>query len=400
MTKRRPRAYTLFPSGGDDTAAIQGAVNARAGGGYIRFYPGRYKSHYIKLPPGNTELLQLIGGGVIIEALDDVPRLFVWNRTAPHQTFTNYDFVGLTVDAMGKHPASGTWSVFGFDATYGNFVNDASYMNIEGVTVNGCKVINVPTCNPVGNDGFNAIDIHIGVAHWGDESVANYISDILVDGCRLEGGERGVNINGYGYVPRDCNIDLDNIVVRNCWHDTMLDAAYFGSSTNYHIGQSGRLGYFELTDCYGAHSSDCGVEIDQPSSGIVRNVTIENAYTVGFYWTHFNNALTGPGSILFDNTAARVTSEAGGGRYGYAVGWEGVDNGALTIRNGRYETGASGWKEAVTVASNVLHTDAVTIDGLNIVAPKVSNPNMEMVALRGPIGVKSVRGVVVNGKAL
>jgi hypothetical protein len=397
MSKRTPRQFTLRPSGGDDTSAIQAALS---GSGDVSFYPGRYRSHYVKVPPIGTRTRIIDGHGAVIELLDVAPRMFAWHRTAPHQTFGNITFERLTVDAMGKHPVSGTWSVFGFDATYGNFVNDASYMNIEGVSVHDCGVINVPTCNPVGNDGFNAIDIHIGVAHWGDETIVNHIKDILVDGCRMEGGERGVNINGYGYVPRDCNIDLDNIVVRNCWHDTMLDAQFFGSSTNYHIGQSGRLGYFELTDSYGAHSSDCGVEIDQPSIGIVRNVVIENAYTVGFYWTHFNDPLSVPGSVLFDNTAAKVTSEAGGDRYGYAVGWEGVDNGALTIRNGRYETSAGGWKEAVTVASNVLHTDAVTIDGLGIVAPRVSNPNMEMVALRGPIGSKSVRGVVVNGRAM
>lgn len=409
MPKQVPRSFTLRPSKGDDTVAIQEAVNKLGTrGGDITFYPGTYTvSAPIKLPSGNTNWMSLRGRGAKVKLNMTPPRFFVWNRTAEHMTFKKFLFEGFSVDAQGKHPATGqdtTWSVFGFDmATGGTSCYGAGYLNIEEVTVKDITLKNVPTQNTANpSDSFNAIDLHFGVAHWGNETVSHHIRDILCDNVKLLGGTRGININGYG--PKNCNISLDQIIIRNCYHDALCsdNMYYFGWGTNYHLGQWGHLGHFELTDSYGAHSSDCGVEIDQSSSGFVRNCVIENSNTCEYFITNFSTPLTGRGVYLFENCIARVTKPAENDnmRFGYFGGGNQLGyQGALTIKNSRYETTNTGWVEAVTIPSGTTPYDSVTIDGLTIVAPNVSNPT-QMLALRGPIGAKSVSGVTINGKPL
>ena len=61
-------SYAVVPSGGNDTAAIQSAVNAcGTRGGTVTFAPGVYTvTSSIKLPPGNTAPLTLSGYGAKI----------------------------------------------------------------------------------------------------------------------------------------------------------------------------------------------------------------------------------------------------------------------------------------------------------------------------------------------
>ena len=386
----------------DDTASIQAAINAcGTRGGTVVFPAGTYLvGNPIKLPAGNTSLLTLTGYGATIQLTNTTPRFLVWNRTALHQTFRKFFFEGFAVDALNHHPASGAWSVFGFDMWEGGGYYDAGYLNIEEVTVKNITMKNIATRNvPLESETYNAVGIHIGVAHWGVETTQNHIRDILVEGCRLEGGERGVNICGYGDTPGLCNITLDNIFIRDCWHDSLIDPVYFGRGTNYHIGQSGKLGYFELTDCYGARSFDCGVEIDQPSSGLVRGVTIENANTCQFYTMNFNTPLTGAGSLTLEGCTAGATLPAaqGGERYGFFVDYNGVPLGAVTLRNCRYDCDLSGWHEAICIPSTVAHLDSLAVDGFTVNAPHASNGRSEFFALAGTILSKTVSNVTVNG---
>jgi hypothetical protein len=314
----------------DDTAAIQAAVDACGkGGGTVAFPAGTYLvSRPIKLPAGNSEQLVLSGYGASIKLTATTPRFLVWNRTALHQTFRKFTVEGFTVDAGNKHPASGAYSVLGFDMAIGSAIYDAAYLNIEEVTLRNCTVENVATS---ARSAWNPCVINVFTTQWNPaESTWNHIEDVLVQGCRLEGGSRGVNITANGPYPLSCT--LDRITIRDCWHDTGIDPIAFSASTNYHVGQSGRVGTIEVSNCYGARAFDCGIEIDQPSKGLISDCVVENCYFNEYYYTNFTTPLEGAGETTFRDCTARVTKPIHGGT-GFTIGWEGDPIGVIKLDN-------------------------------------------------------------------
>ena len=387
----------------DDTASIQSAVNAcGTRGGTVVFPAGTYLvSKPIRLPAGNTSLLTLSGYGATITLSNTTPRFLVWHRTVgtPRvQTFRKFSVEGFAIDAGNKHPASGEFSVLGFDTRVNNTVYwGGAYVNIEEVTVKDCTITNVAT-SPT--SAWNAVDIHLGTGQFkAAEATRNHITDILVQNCRMEGGERGVNINGYG--PYPLSIDLDRIYIRDCWHDTMVDPVQFGPSTNYHVGQSGRMGTVQITGCYGNRSFDCGVEVDQPANGLVQDCTIENAWNCLFYSTNFTTPLTGAGSLTYDRCKAQSDVLPLDAQQGFAVGWEGIDMGALTLTDCEYTTNNNDWRRAVMTGNDIDHLDSVTVDGLTIVAPNTQGqPYSEYLQIGGVVNSKSVSNVIVNGQVV
>ena len=60
---------------------------------------------------------------------------------------------------------------------------------------------------------------------------------------------RGVNIWAGG--PSNLSVTLDRIYIRDSWHDTLTTFTASSSSSNFHIGQSGKVGRAEVTGCYG-----------------------------------------------------------------------------------------------------------------------------------------------------
>ncbi|MEI6237327.1 MAG: dockerin type I domain-containing protein [Candidatus Saccharibacteria bacterium] len=393
-----PPTYTIIPTGDDtgtlDATNIQAAIDSKGtNGGEITFAPGTYTiSSPIKLPAGNLAILILSGNGAIINLVNTTPRFFVWDRTAMHQTFRKFFIEGFNVDAGNNHPASGSWSVLGFDMKSGSGYYDAGYLNIEEITIKDNHIYNVATSSI---STWNAIDIHVGVSHWGDESTENHINDILVQGCRLEGGERGVNINGYGNIASATNITLDRIFIRDCWHDTGVDPVQFGQSTNYHVGQSGKLGTVEITNSYGARSFDCGVEVDQAANGLVQDVTIENPYYNMFYYTNFNTPLSGAGKTIFNRNTARSTIATYGAN-GFGVGYEGLGIGDIILTDFKYASSLTGWRTAVNIPDNSI-IKSLSINGLNISAPNTSTTPQAYIYTGGVIQSKSISTITVNG---
>lgn len=343
----------------DDTAAIQRAIDERGtGGGTVVFPPGVYVlSLPIRLPAGNTDTLRLYGYGATVKLTNAKPRFLVWGRTAQHQTFRRFSVEGFTVDAAGNHPARGAYSVLGFDMYANGVVYDPIMLNIEDVTVKDCHVVNVAT-SP--SSAWNPCVVNVFTTQSsGGQATWNHITDVLVQGCRLEGGSRGVNVTANGPYPLSCT--LDRIRIRDCWHDTGIDPVAFSASTNYHVGQSGKVGTIEVVNCYGARSFDCGVEIDQPSSGLVQGCTIENSYYNEFYYTNFNAPLVPPGMTVFRDCVARVTKPIHGGT-GLTVGWEGERIGDVHLDNFRAEL-AYGTKVTGQVNTGVV-MDGLYVNGV------------------------------------
>lgn len=394
----------VVPRGGglSDSAHIQEAVDAFGTGGGTVTLSGTYTVDTpIKLPHSNTATVTISGSGEAttrIELTATTPRLFVWNRTAEHQTFRKFSFEGFTVDAGNRHPATDAhYSVFGFDMQAGSGVYDPYYCNIENITLKDVTLLNVASSNP-DPDVYNSCAVNISTTQFAaNEPTADHITDIVIENVRAEGGMRGFQITGQGPSP-GLNVWLDRISIRDCWHDTMVEMLSGGDAGNYHIGMAGRLGKLEITNCYGNRGADIGIEIDQASDGLVQDCVIENVFYNAYYYTNFDQPLTGAGLTTYDRCIARSTIPTYGAT-GFTVGNEGIDMGDIVMTDCVYDTILTGWRVAVRVPEDVDHLDSLTIDGLTIVAPNVSNPT-QMLALRGLIGVKTTSGVVINGKAM
>jgi hypothetical protein len=243
---------------------------------------------------------------------------------------------------------------------------DAAYLNIEQITVKDCTVKNVAT-SPT--SAWNPAVINIYTTQWNPaESTWNHITDVLVAGVRLEGGSRGVNITANG--PYPLSVTLDRIVIRDSWHDTGIDPVAFSASTNYHVGQSGKVGSIEVTNSYGARAFDCGIEIDQPSNGLIAGNVIENSYYNEYYYTNFTTPLTGAGQTTFRDNTANVTTAIHGGT-GLSIGWEGTAIGTIHLDN--FTTNLSaGTKVKVQVNSGVVFTDGLYMDGIKTTATRIT----------------------------
>jgi hypothetical protein len=393
-----PTGATIGPSGGDDTAAIQAAVNEKGtAGGTITFDPGAYTiSTPIALPPGNSSMLTFSGYGATVSLNMETPRFFVWNKTTDHQTFRNFNFLGFVVDAGDNHPVSGSWSVFGFDMKSGGYY-DSYYLNIENVTVTDVRVTGVVTSptsvwNPQGINFVVCQDAP-------NEATWNHVDDILVQSCRVEGGSRGVSIWAGG--PDNLSVTLDRIYIRDCWHDTLATMTASSASSNYHIGQQGRVGTAEVTGCYGNRSGDVGVEMDNTSEGLVENCTMDNAAWEGYFYTHFNVALRGAGSMTWRDCHVNVSTENawGAGQYGYKVATMGYPIGTANLSNCDYNLTAQGPDHRALVVADGTDLVALNADGLTVTNTGPL-PDDFMVYLEGRSGVMNVTNVTVNGVRL
>ena len=348
----------------DDTGAIQAAVNARGtGGGTVTFPAGTYVvSSPIKLPAGNTDVLTLSGYGATISLRNTTPRFLVWNRPATHQTFRKFLVEGFTIDAGNLHPARGHYSVLGFEMQSGRGIYDATYLNVEEVTVKDCTVVNVATSptsawNPCVINIYTSQSTHM-------EATPDYLTDILVQGCHLEGGSRGVNIWAGSGSHSAVNVTLDRVYIRDCWHDTGINPTSFSQSTNYHIGQWAKTGTIELTNNYGARAFDCGVEIDQAQSGLVSGCVEENCYYNEFFHDYFTAPLNGAGQTTYVNCTANVDRSIVGGT-GLGIGNGGVTYGRIDLNN--FTTNLQyGTKNRYIVAPGVVMTGGLYIDGTKV----------------------------------
>lgn len=383
-------AYGAHGDGtGDDTRAIQAAVNAcRTGGGTVTFPAGTYLvSRPIKLPAGNTALLTLSGYGATITLSNTTPRFLIWNTKATTGlTFRHFLVQGFTVDAEGHHPASGSWSVVGFDATYGT----PSNTNIEDVTVRDVSTVNVPTMdNPQSYKAFNVNVYTSGTAH---------ITKVLVQRCHLAGGTAGVSIWGANATS---NVTMRRVSIRNCWHDTGIQFTQGGGSENYHIGQYAHVGSAAVANCTGYNSGDVGVEMNNTSEGVIANCTIDNPSWGAFYYTNYAAPLRGAGSLMWKNDVANVAIQnvAGTGQYGFAVVGAGRPIGTVNLSNCSYNLTAQGPDHRALFVASTASMTALNANGLTI-TNKTSLPDSSMVLLEPRRGATHVTNVTVNGTRL
>jgi len=380
----------------DDSAAIQAAVDSLgSGGGTVLFPSGKSYavSAPIMLPAGNTRRMDLFGYGASIRLTATTPRFLIWNTKASYLSFRHFTVEGFTVDAQGHHPSSGSWSVVGFDCTWGY----TSYSNIEDVTVKDVNTVNVPTMNnPQAWEAYN-VNVYTSQSN-ANEATWNHISDVLVQNCTLKGGTAGVSIWGGGGSNR--SISIDRVYIRDCWHDTQFTFTNGGYSENYHLGQDAHVGTAEVTNCVGYNSGDVGVEIDNATACLVSGCTMVDSYNNGYFYTNFTTPLTvGSDYCTFQNCRS-ILDRPNGGAFGYVTYC--IDNiplGDISVVNSTYEVGgtASGMNHAAfdtEISSSVLRS--LTINGLAI-TDSLNLPKASTVHAVVASGTVSLQNITDNG---
>lgn len=371
----------------DDSSAIQAAVDAcGSGGGTVVFPSGTYAvSRPIKLPAGNTAPLVLSGYGATIRLQAEKPQFLIWNTRSSGLTFRHVAVQGFTVDAQGHHPASGSWSVVGFDCTWGATADT----NIEDVTVRDVTTRNVPTMdNPQAYKAFN-INVYSGGSAR--------IEDVLVQGCRLEGGTAGVSLWGAGATS---NVTMDRVFIRDCWHDTRLAFTRGGPSENYHIGQYAHVGRAEVTGCAGYNSGDVGVEINNTTSCLVSDCTMADSFYEAYFYTNYARPLAvGADAMVWRNCRASL-DHSGPQGFGFVAYWlNGIPLGDISILGCSYTLAGSAsglGHAALDTEDPSTRLRSLTVDGLSISDP-LGIPLSSLVHPVVAAGTVSLRNVTVNG---
>jgi hypothetical protein len=159
-------------------------------------------------------------------------------------------------------------------------------VNFDHLVIRRIRTLNVQTAASATAQQFN---IWIVIEVTNNTTQYTY-TNILVEQCEFHGGCYGVGLyathqSGFNVDP---NINMDNIVVRDIWHDTGINPTGTDTFANVHIGSRAQGGRCWVSNITGKNSWDVGVEIDNFNQAFVTNIYLENWYGNGIAITNFN----------------------------------------------------------------------------------------------------------------
>lgn len=355
----------------DDSAHCQAAIDAAANGGTVVFPAGTYllDSASLVLPPGCAERLTLSGYGATLKTTaTSVSAInFVTGTSTDHAVFSNLTIEGFAIDADNLAAPAGSACVVG--GCDDNHVAN-SRKSFEHIVIRDLKIINVPT--GTGADiwfGISISTIHGDV----DEATQDHITDIVIERCRVEGGRAGINISaGSGSggdapdPPHIINVVVDDVTIRDCYHDVGLNHSAFLACSNFHIGSLGIGGKALISNCIGISSGDVGVEINAFDNGVVENCTMIDCYH-GYYHNAYGYPLhQGAQGITFRNCQAVYHDYAHtAGMTGFQIDdTQDYHDGSVTIRDCSYYSDVAWFNTPMGVYLNAwTGTGKFTVDG-------------------------------------
>ncbi len=324
----------------DDRAAFQSAINAVNGYGRVYIPSGSYKlsSTGPLLLPTDATGIEIAGAGrdavrIILSAT--VPAFLYFDRSADHDLFENVTVSDLTVDrnSVASEMCAAIGSV---DDTR----NPLQRVRFDNITVRRVNTVNVPV-----DRSLTTIDRNI--SFWtkhpsaSPEGTQDYITNILVEDCHLEGGIAGVEAcatsanTGTG-----TNVYLDNVTFRDCFHDCGSVPTTVTAGANFQIGSLAFGQKAEVENCIGIGSGDVGVEINAMAHAVVADCEIRESAGPSFFHTNYNDpAEPGEQSITFDNCHATRTQMASvtTGSFGFSASYQrSVELGRVHYKNCSY----------------------------------------------------------------
>jgi len=296
----------LAPSGGDDTAAIQRAVNAcGTTGGTVTFAPGGYTiSSSIELPPGNTAMLTLSGYGATIRLIGAVGFLD-FDRSADYESFRYFTVQGFAVNATQRKNVPGC-SLIGCLSYGGSWYVYRG--NVEHIVLKDLSDYGAPSIA----GSASCWGIALGSKqHDEREATRTYVRDIRIDNVKIEGGDTGVLVAGQlsgaatslHSPPFDANIVVDDIEISNVDFRSGRVPPFSGweSNTGIMVNQHGKGGRLYVRDCYLQGTGDDLLEINSMSSALVENVYATETYDLGFQLRNQGMTLDGTQLTTYRN---------------------------------------------------------------------------------------------------
>jgi hypothetical protein len=309
-------------------------------GASIVFAPGHYREDAaVTLPVNLLGWVLVRGHGATVQLTAAAPRFLTPNVTADHQTVRNIRIQDLAIDATlarGKNHV-----IFG-DYVNGSTLNGFRRVNWDQIVVKRVRAYGL-TVDPTTKThlgGINLSSVQAGDA----ESTANTSTNIYLEDVRIEGGNWGILVDGGGPGVHT-NIDIDNVWLVRCWHSLMSRPSSSFPSSNFQVGERGRVGHVFVIDSYGQFSADSGLELNNTAHGLVTGTTIEDSLIGGFYYVNY----TVPGEtpqVTWDRCRAAVTGSLGTSEHGSGwyipVGAHGIPPGGdFVVSNSSYTRAAS-----------------------------------------------------------
>ncbi len=310
----------------DDRAAFQNAIDAASHGyGRVVIPSGSYylgSTGPLLLPPDATGI-EIAGSGrdaVTIILSATVPAFLYFDRSADHDLFQNITVSDLTVDR--NNVASEMCAVIGSV--------DSSRIPLQRARFDNIAVRRVNSVNVPADRTLATIDRNI--SFWtkhpdaSPEGTQDYITNILVEDCTLEGGLAGVECCGTSAnAGTGTNIYIDNITFRNCFHDVGSAPTAITAGAHFQIGSLGYGRKARIENCLGIGSGDVGVEVNAMIDVVVADCEMRETAGPSFFHTNYNDP-TQPGEqlITFDNChAARLTmSTITTGSFGFSISYQ------------------------------------------------------------------------------
>lgn len=211
----------VSPSGGDDAATVQAAVNSLTAGGTVVLGPGTFLWNSAPVALPRSIPVQIIGSGVgktTIKLSSGAPRAFDFNKIADGDTFTGISLSDFTVDCnntTGLH-----------HVVLGNFQAGMlqTRFNVSGLRVSRVNTINVPSQTNSAYPGtgvLHRLNVHIAIVDNALQATQYTLTDVKIEDCVFGasggGGDEGVFLGGTVSVAVvGLNVWVDNCHIANC----------------------------------------------------------------------------------------------------------------------------------------------------------------------------------------
>jgi hypothetical protein len=358
----------------DDSAAINAAVSAAGtAGGTIEFPAGVYflETTGILMPHSNAATLRFSGYGATIKlgpsvAADGIStdgHVFCGAaRTAEDVWYQHLAIEGFVIDCDGN------WSNAVICPGPSHISGNSIRCNYDDIVLRDINILNLGRS---GNYG-QGVNIRCYQDHE-DRSDPSYIQHIRIENVHIEGGVTGVFVGGglVGAADNVTNIITDDVILRDCFHDTVdlrTDNTITSQSDSFQLGQSSHGGSLFMERCIGMNNGEYGIEVNGWDNAIIRDCVVRNAASVAFGVGNFNHPVYTDGHVLFEGCRAEyygTTAERDGCiakafQIAGLVTTAGDPHGSVTLRDCSYMLDAAtiDYPDTTLASGNAIFVDS------------------------------------------
>jgi hypothetical protein len=327
-TNDAPAIREAFKKAGE--LAIGGAqviVKAQAGAVY-KLSTGVNNGGAVEVPRGITGRLEFHGEGCKFVMTANCRRLFdCISGPKEHESIRHFLAQDFLLDQGGFHketePELGVKKGVREHIVFGNEPEGTIqyYLQFEDITLRRWKVINAWS-HEEGKPEASLTGVFIRLKQkkpLAEEPTEDVARRIFIEDWEMEGGLVAVDVGGEcekqveeeieGKEEKNrhsdlANVVIDNVVIRNWYHNVGGAFAVSLSSSSIQIGHYCIGGNFRVENGWSEYAGDVAVEIDYVAYAVVQNVVAKNARNSHFLSPGMGKPLSGPGVQYFRNCRA------------------------------------------------------------------------------------------------